>query len=137
VSLVSGMAQCVRSTLNPVRTPQSFTRKAYVKSPAFASVSFLRAVPEFNKYPKPCSLVMSCQGKAQNQQEERPQLSLDDLVTSNRKGEVLGTIKDSLSNCLSETNLLATVPGLKSRIKGKVSNVSFLFHICLKRPSLC
>ncbi|EOA12161.1 hypothetical protein CARUB_v100039360mg, partial [Capsella rubella] len=26
-----------------------------------------------------------------------PQLSLDDLVTSNRKGEVLGTIKDSLS----------------------------------------
>lgn len=134
---VSGMAQCVRSTLTPLRTPQSVTRTVSVKNPAFASVSFLRTLPEFNKYPKPCSLVMSCQSKAQNQQEERPQLSLDDLVTSNRKGEVLGTIKDSLSNCLSETNLLATVPGLKSRVKGKVSNVSFLFHICLKRPGLC
>ncbi|EOA33161.1 hypothetical protein CARUB_v100152680mg, partial [Capsella rubella] len=53
----------------------------------------------------------------------RPQLSLDDLVTSNRKGEVLGTIKDSLSNCLSETNLLETVPGLKSRIRGKVRDI--------------
>ncbi|EOA12136.1 hypothetical protein CARUB_v100039350mg, partial [Capsella rubella] len=112
------MAQCVRSTLNPLRTPQSVTRTVSVKTPAFASVSFLRTLPEFKKYPKPCSLVMACEGNAQNQQEGRPQLSLDDLVMSNRKGEVLGTIKDSLSNCLSETNLIETVPGLKSRIKG-------------------
>ncbi|WZY84159.1 hypothetical protein YC2023_030543 [Brassica napus] len=115
------MAQCVRSsTLNPSRTPQSFIRTVSAKTRAFASVSFLRTLPEFKKYP-----VMSCQGKAQSQQEQipPPQLSLDDLVTSNRKGEVLGTIKDSLSNCLSETNLLETVPGLKSRIKGKVRDI--------------
>lgn len=129
LGLVTGMAQCVRSTLNPLRTPHSVTRTVSAKNSAFASVSFLRTLPEFKKYPKPCSLVMSCQGKSQNQQEQRQQqLSLDDLVTSNRKGEVLGTIKDSLSNCLSDTNLLETVPGLKSRIKGKVSRVSFLFH---------
>lgn len=117
MQFVSGMAQCVRSTLNPSRTPQSFIRRVSAKIPAFASVSFLRTLPEFKKYP-----VMSCQGKAQSQQEQipPPQLSLDDLVTSNRKGEVLGTIKESLSNCLSDTNLLETVPGLKSRIKGKV-----------------
>lgn len=112
------MAQCVRSTLTPSRTPSQslFTRTLSAKTQAFASVSFLRTLPEFKRYPKQCSVVMSCQGKAQSQQ----QVSLDDLVTSNRKGEVLGTIKDSLSNCLSDTNLLETVPGLKSRIKGKV-----------------
>ncbi|KAG2317488.1 hypothetical protein Bca52824_020610 [Brassica carinata] len=113
------MAQCVRSTLTPSRTPQSFTRTVSTKTQAFASVSFLRTLPEFKRYPKQCSVVMSCQGKTQSQQ----QLSLDDLVTSNRKGEVLGTIKDSLSNCLSDTNLLETVPGLKSRIKGKVRDI--------------
>ncbi|KAF3599721.1 hypothetical protein F2Q69_00037654 [Brassica cretica] len=114
------MAQCVRSTLTPSRTPQSvFTRTVSAKTQAFASVSFLRTLPEFKGYPKQCSVVMSCQGKDQSQQ----QLSLDDLVTSNRKGEVLGTIKDSLSNCLSDTNLLETVPGLKSRIKGKVRDI--------------
>lgn len=123
------MAQCVRSTLNPSRTPQSVRRTVSAKNQAFASVSFLRTLPEFKKYPKPCSLVMSCQDKAHSQQEQRPQqLSLDDLVTSNRKGEVLGTIKESLSNCLSDTNLLETVPGLKSRIKGKVSGVVPLFY---------
>lgn len=114
------MAQCVRSTLTPSRTPQSlFTRTVSAKNQAFASVSFLRTLPEFKRYPKQCSVVMSCQGNAQRQQ----QLSLDDLVTSNRKGEVLGTIQDSLSNCLSDTNLLETVPGLKSRIKGKVRDI--------------
>ncbi|KAJ0229833.1 Phosphoribosylaminoimidazole-succinocarboxamide synthase [Hirschfeldia incana] len=115
------MAQCVRSTLTPSRTPQSlFTRTvSSAKTQAFASVSFLRTLPEFKRYPKQSSVVMSCQGKSQSQQ----QLSLDDLVTSNRKGEVLGTIKDSLSNCLSDTNLLETVPGLKSRIKGKVRDI--------------
>ncbi|VVA98915.1 unnamed protein product [Arabis nemorensis] len=116
------MAQCVRSTLTPLRTHHSVTVSA--KNQTFGSVSFLRTVPEFRKYPKPCSLVMSCTDNSQNQQEQRPkQLSLDDLVTSNRRGEVLGTIKDSLSNCLSDTNLLATVPGLKSRIKGKVRDI--------------
>ena len=119
------MAQCVRSTLTPSRTPQSFfTRTVSAKTQAFASVSFLRTLPEFNRYSKQCSVVMSCQGKDQRQQ----QLSLDDLVTSNRKGEVLGTIKDSLSNCLSDTNLLETVPGLKSRIKGKVCGVFPFFY---------
>ncbi|CAH8391203.1 unnamed protein product [Eruca vesicaria subsp. sativa] len=114
------MSQCVRSTLTPLRTPLSFTRTVSAKSQAFGSVSFLRTLPEFKRYPKQCSVVMSCQGKDQNQQQ---QLSLDDLVTSNRKGEVLGTIKGSLSNCLSDTNLLETVPGLKSRIKGKVRDI--------------
>ena len=132
LEFVAGMAQCVRSS----RTPQSFIRTVSAKTPAFASVSFPRTLPEFKKYP-----VMSCQAKPQSQQEQipPPQLSLDDLVTSNRKGEVLGTIKDSLSNCLSGTNLLETVPGLKSRIKGKVCG-SFLLSssncYSLQKPML-
>ncbi|EOA12167.1 hypothetical protein CARUB_v100039440mg, partial [Capsella rubella] len=39
------MAQCVRSTLNSLRTPRSVTRTVSVKTPAFASVSFLRTLP--------------------------------------------------------------------------------------------
>ncbi|CAN8270338.1 unnamed protein product [Cochlearia groenlandica] len=114
------MSQCLKTTLSPLRTPQSVTRTlSSVKNTSFASVSFLRTTQELKKHMKPCSLVMSCQGKSQNKQ----QLSLEDLVTSNRKGEVLDTIKDSLSNCLSDTNLLDTVPGLKSRIKGKVRDI--------------
>ncbi|EEF48582.1 purine biosynthesis protein 7, pur7, putative [Ricinus communis] len=55
----------------------------------------------------------------QNQQK----LSLDSLINSSRKDEVFGAIKGSLSNCLSETNLHLTVPGLKSKTRGKVRDI--------------
>lgn len=56
---------------------------------------------------------------AQNQTQKQ-KLSLDALINSSRKEELLGAIKGSLSNCLSETNLHLTVPGLKSKTRGKV-----------------
>ncbi|XP_010544172.1 PREDICTED: phosphoribosylaminoimidazole-succinocarboxamide synthase, chloroplastic [Tarenaya hassleriana] len=116
------MAQCVRSTLNPARTPHCVSENP-AKKPSFASVSFLKAKPKFTKYARLCSSVMSSQCNAQNQQDQGQQLSLDDLITSTRKGEVLDTIKDSLSNCLSDTDLLSTVPALRSKIKGKVRDI--------------
>ncbi|KAF2291601.1 hypothetical protein GH714_026055 [Hevea brasiliensis] len=55
-------------------------------------------------------------------QTQQQKLSLT-LINSSRKEEVLGAIKDSLSNCLSETNLHLTVPGLKSKTRGKVRDI--------------
>ena len=48
-----------------------------------------------------------------------------------RRDEVLSAALDSLSNCLSETYLDETVPGLKSKARGKVScTATFLFGFC-------
>lgn len=53
----------------------------------------------------------------QNQQQK---LSVDALVNSSSKEEVYGEIKNAVNNCLSETNLHLTVPGLKCKTRGKV-----------------
>ncbi|CAL1395355.1 unnamed protein product [Linum trigynum] len=45
------------------------------------------------------------------------------LLDSSRKEGVLDAIKGGLSNCLSETNLHLTVPGLKSKTRGKVKDI--------------
>lgn len=58
-----------------------------------------------------------------SQQHQSQQLSLDALISSNRKEEVIGAVRHSLSNCLSETNLHLTVPALKSKTRGKVRDV--------------
>ncbi|KAL6180016.1 hypothetical protein ACLB2K_046685 [Fragaria x ananassa] len=48
---------------------------------------------------------------------------LDALLNGARKQEVLDAIGTSLPNCLSETNLHLTVPGLQSKTRGKVRDV--------------
>ncbi|MCL7040962.1 hypothetical protein MKW94_028962 [Papaver nudicaule] len=42
---------------------------------------------------------------------------------NNRRRDVVEAIENSLSNCLSETNLHQTVPSLKSKIRGKVRDI--------------
>ncbi|RZC47383.1 hypothetical protein C5167_040332 [Papaver somniferum] len=42
---------------------------------------------------------------------------------NNRRQDVVEAIENSLSNCLSETNLHQTVPFLKSKIRGKVRDI--------------
>ncbi|KAI3853611.1 hypothetical protein MKW98_025128 [Papaver atlanticum] len=42
---------------------------------------------------------------------------------NNRRQDVVEAIQNSLSNCLSETNLHQTVPILKSKIRGKVRDI--------------
>ncbi|KAK9994342.1 hypothetical protein SO802_024045 [Lithocarpus litseifolius] len=58
-----------------------------------------------------------------SQNQDHPPLSLDSLISCSRKDELFGSIKSSLSNCLSETNLHLTVPGLKSKTRGKVRDI--------------
>ncbi|CAM8974635.1 unnamed protein product [Rhodiola kirilowii] len=49
--------------------------------------------------------------------------SVGGLTNSSRKYEVSEAIEKSLDNCLSETDLLRTVPQLKSKIRGKVRDI--------------
>lgn len=55
-----------------------------------------------------------------HRQDSPHNLSLDALIKGDRREEVVGAINRSLSNCLSETNLHLTVPGIKSKTRGKV-----------------
>lgn len=71
--------------------------------------------PKSKNYPKfSLSALLS-------QSQQQP--SFDGLVSSSRKHDVLDAIKGSLSSCLSETNLHLTVPGLKSKTRGKVRDI--------------
>lgn len=79
------------------------------------SISHLKTNPKPRNYSKICASTMS------NYQQK---LSLDALSNSERRDEVMGAIKTSgLGNCLSETNLHLTVPGLKSKTRGKVRDI--------------
>ncbi|PON63424.1 Phosphoribosylaminoimidazole-succinocarboxamide synthase [Parasponia andersonii] len=57
-----------------------------------------------------------------NQHQQQP-LSLDALIDGSRREELSGAIRSSLPNCLSETNLQLTVPGLQSKTRGKVRDI--------------
>lgn len=59
----------------------------------------------------------------QQQHQHQPPLSLEALKTSERRNDVLNAIQSSLNNCLSETHLDLTVPGLKSKTRGKVRDI--------------
>ncbi|KAK8552160.1 hypothetical protein V6N13_120579 [Hibiscus sabdariffa] len=111
------MAQCVRTSLNPLPSPLN-SAKTPTQNPLFSSISSFEAKPNASKYPKISLSVMSSQG-----QPGVPTASLDALLNSGRKEEVFATIKGSLHNCLSETNLQLTVPGLKSKTRGKVRDI--------------
>ncbi|CAL5385838.1 unnamed protein product [Camellia sinensis] len=111
------MTQCV-SSLNLTKTLN------YEVSPikqSFPSISFsslslsCKSVSKFKKYPSISASVMS------SHDYQNP--SLDAFTCSDSRDEVLGAIRSSLSNCLSETNLHLTVPGLKSKIRGKVRDI--------------
>lgn len=96
------MAQCIPG-LNHPKT---------LSGNVFSSISYCKTGPRWIKF-----LTMS------SQQHQSQQLSLDALISSNRKEEVIGAVRHSLSNCLSETNLHLTVPALKSKTRGKVRDV--------------
>lgn len=65
------------------------------------------------------SLKVSASAMSSSQYDEP--LSLESLTTSKRRDELMNAINSSLGNCLSETHLDSTVPGLKSKIRGKVT----------------
>ncbi|KAJ8762584.1 hypothetical protein K2173_008023 [Erythroxylum novogranatense] len=109
------MAQCMK-ILNLPTTPVENAKLSIPDAPFRLMYSFEKiSNRKSNKYPR----IYASLGPKQN----RPHLQSlprDDLNNRSRKEEVLGAIKGSLSNCLSETNLHLTVPALQSKIRGKV-----------------
>ncbi|KAM7261520.1 hypothetical protein ACFE04_008887 [Oxalis oulophora] len=67
--------------------------------------------------------VMCSSSNTQNPIQQQQQQKMESLFDSDREQELFGDIKASLTNCLSETNLHLTVPGLKSKIRGKVRDI--------------
>lgn len=113
------------TTLNPPKTPLHSNKISAPKlsfSSSFSSFGTKPNSSKSNSYPRISLSVMSNKNQNQNQNHHHHQqyLSLDAVISSNRKAELLGDIKGSLSNRLSETNLHLTVPGLKSKTRGKV-----------------
>ncbi|KAG6598714.1 Phosphoribosylaminoimidazole-succinocarboxamide synthase, chloroplastic, partial [Cucurbita argyrosperma subsp. sororia] len=58
-----------------------------------------------------------------HRQDSPRNISLDALIKGDRREEIVGAIDKSLFNCLSETNLHLTVPGIKSKTRGKVRDI--------------
>ncbi|KAH9756383.1 phosphoribosylaminoimidazole-succinocarboxamide synthase [Citrus sinensis] len=124
------MAECMRTTLNPPKTPLHSNKISAPKlsfSSSFSSFGTKPNSSNSNNYPRISLSVMSNKNQNQNQNQNhhhhQQYLSLDAVISSNRKAELLGDIKGSLSNRLSETNLHLTVPGLKSKTRGKVRDI--------------
>ncbi|CAL5384019.1 unnamed protein product [Camellia sinensis] len=111
------MTQCV-SSLNLTKTLNYEVSPIKQSFPliSFSSLSLsCKSVSKSKKYPSISASVMS------SHDHQNP--SLDAFTCSDRRDKVLGAIRSSLSNCLSETNLHLTVPGLKSKIRGKVRDI--------------
>ncbi|VVA16237.1 PREDICTED: phosphoribosylaminoimidazolesuccinocarboxamide [Prunus dulcis] len=104
-------------TLNP---PKTLIPKLPNPNPSFSSISTFRTPKPKSKNFSTISMSVTA---GQNQQQHQKPPSLDVLINSARKEEVIGAIKNSSSHCLSETNLHLTVPGLKSKTRGKVRDV--------------
>ncbi|XP_027092780.1 phosphoribosylaminoimidazole-succinocarboxamide synthase, chloroplastic-like isoform X2 [Coffea arabica] len=117
------MAQnCIGGALNP---PKILTPKCIPIShpnPSSLSSSSLRKfiLTKSKKYLPPSICISASMSSSQQHQ---PPLSLEALKTSERRNEVLNAIQSSLSNCLSVTHLDLTVPGLKSKTRGKVRDI--------------
>ncbi|XP_028789132.1 phosphoribosylaminoimidazole-succinocarboxamide synthase, chloroplastic [Neltuma alba] len=111
----------ITQMLNP---PKTHSPKFLPINPSLHALSSFSSSRITLKPPKFLTLSVSALMRSQHQQEPQQHFSLAEaLLNSNRKEEVLGDIKSSLSNCLSETNLHLTIPSLKSKTRGKVRDI--------------
>ncbi|KAF3440574.1 hypothetical protein FNV43_RR18858 [Rhamnella rubrinervis] len=110
------MAQCMPG-LNP---PQTINPKVSIRTLSIPSIfSFRTKKSKFNNL---STTSVSAMADWKPHQEQQP-LPLDAVINNAHKEEIFDTIRKSLSNCLQETNLHLTVPGLESKTRGKVRDV--------------
>ncbi|KAG6672354.1 hypothetical protein I3842_16G053200 [Carya illinoinensis] len=103
--------------LNPTKT---FNPRISFTNHTLPSIYSFKTKSKSKKFTSISASVSSSQNQSHNQQR----LSLDSLIgNSSRKDELIGSIRNSLPHCLSETNLHLTVPGLKFKIRGKVRDI--------------
>lgn len=104
--------------LNPSRTPTAKFLSIDQFDSTLLSSSFFNVKVRKSNIKLP-SLKVSASAMSSSQFDEP--LSLEALTKSGRRDELMNAINSSLGNCLSETHLDSTVPGLKSKIRGKVT----------------
>ncbi|KAI8548350.1 hypothetical protein RHMOL_Rhmol07G0267200 [Rhododendron molle] len=105
--------QTMSSRVHSLNPPKPLSSKIPPSSLLASPSSSCKPVSKSKKYPTISVSAMSS--------KHRP--SLDNLNSSERREEVRRAAGDSLSNCLSETHLHLTVPGLKSKTRGKVRDI--------------
>ncbi|XP_057442490.1 phosphoribosylaminoimidazole-succinocarboxamide synthase, chloroplastic-like [Lotus japonicus] len=104
--------------LNPTKTLHSRISNSNRISPPPAFPTRIAFNP--NKFRRPA---IRASVMRREDQQQQPSLA-EALLSGTRKQEVLDAIRaTSGSNCLSETNLHLTVPGLKSKTRGKVRDI--------------
>ncbi|KAL5558556.1 hypothetical protein UlMin_034767 [Ulmus minor] len=110
------MAQCMRG-LNP---PKTLNPNLPISNRLSSPIASLRTEKfDSRKFSTISVSVMA----DRNQHQDQQPLSLDALINSPQKEELFGSIRSAVPNCLSETNLHLTVPGIKSKTRGKVRDV--------------
>ncbi|CAN1827850.1 Phosphoribosylaminoimidazole-succinocarboxamide synthase, chloroplastic (Fragment) [Linum perenne] len=111
------MAQSMR-TLNPPKTSLCNN-----KDRLLISTTFRASIASFQPKSRRTYGRISASAMLPKSEHKLEKLSMDALLDDSRKEEVIGAIKGGLFNCLSETNLHLTVPGLKSKVRGKVRDI--------------
>ena len=131
------MAQnCIGGALSPSKTLTPKCIPINHPNPSSLSSSSLRKLI-LTKSKKCLPLSVCISASMSSSQQHQPPLSLEALKTSEHRNKFLNAIQSSLSNCLSETHLDLTVPGLKSKTRCKVtvskilSLLGFLFRVIL------
>ncbi|KAL9229160.1 hypothetical protein vseg_004657 [Gypsophila vaccaria] len=102
------MANCttIKTNINPTKT----LNKSPISSPLINSFNQFK-INQLNKNPKYPAICASSVEK------------IDVMSKNNDNNDVVKAIKGNIFNCLSETNLHETVPGLQSKIRGKVRDI--------------
>ncbi|XP_071923807.1 phosphoribosylaminoimidazole-succinocarboxamide synthase, chloroplastic-like isoform X3 [Coffea arabica] len=117
------MAQnCIGGALSPSKTLTPKCIPINHPNPSSLSSSSLRKLI-LTKSKKCLPLSVCISASMSSSQQHQPPLSLEALKTSEHRNKFLNAIQSSLSNCLSETHLDLTVPGLKSKTRGKVRDI--------------
>ncbi|KAL6500704.1 Phosphoribosylaminoimidazole-succinocarboxamide synthase (SAICAR synthetase) [Orobanche hederae] len=114
--------------MNP---PKNLTGKPFLRSnsPSIVTHSYRTIFTETFTRKKSHSMIISSSSPpiVCGETPKAPR-SVEVLRTnSERKNELMSSIQVSLSNCLSETHLDSTVPGLRSKTRGKVKEVRDIY----------
>ncbi|KAL6561972.1 Phosphoribosylaminoimidazole-succinocarboxamide synthase (SAICAR synthetase) [Orobanche gracilis] len=109
-----------------INPPKNLTGKPFLRSssPSIVTHSYRTIFPEsFTRKKFHSMIISSSSSPIVCGEPPKAPCSVEVLPNSERKNELMSSIQVSLSNCLSETHLDSTVPGLQSKTRGKVKEV--------------
>ncbi|KAL7131346.1 hypothetical protein ABFS83_13G191300 [Erythranthe nasuta] len=112
-----------------INPPRNLAGKPFIhitNSSSISPRSHITVLPNKNTRRKFRSMIISASSSPPSTVSGEPlkaPRAVEKLADGERKNEVMDAIKGSLSNCLSETHLDLTVPGLQSKTRGKVRDI--------------